>query len=947
MKKNKKILYAVIVFFIILSAHAVYAETDTQIYESTNKQETKGNITYAQEVTSEMGNAPYWANKLGKEADRVILDTNKIKITNQEIIDGSGTLVYDITTITEGKTQAERKNLLANSIEADFNYMVRNYANKDRKLYVDGKLIDNLPYIENLKKAVLTTGFENDEEKVQIYAVGIKRTEVKMFPTKSIWGYDSPDDPDDESCNSTIEVNEPFVIRAKCTIGKDTFYWGLTKNCTGWVNAKHVAIFDSKEEWLNSWQVDVANKDFLVVTQDNIILEPSTAEKDTSEVQLKLGTVLKLVPENEIPESINGRRTWNNYVVYLPTRNDEGKYVRGYALIAEHYKTSIGYLPLTQRNLLDVAFTCLGNRYGWGGMLGAMDCSAYAKAIYKCFGLELPRNTTNQQNVPNKVVSLEDMSEEKKEKYIEKLPVGSMLFFPGHVTVYIGSENGKNYVISDTGSLSDTYGDLNVRSMYSVIMNPLTVRRRNSNTWLASVTKALIFGEIPRDEEPVEEPINEPVNEPTEQDVYVTTDEETKRGNLTYANGILMNMAKTSYWKDLLNEKNRQLLNPEKIEGLNKQINGKNSNDLNSKAVLVVTQDKIVLEPSISQPEISEVKLPLGTVLELVPEDKIPTNLAERGPWNNYVVYLPVTNENGEVEKKYALIPEHYKVSIGYLALTPENIIDVALGCLGDSYELMNNTNFITSVYKCFGLELSLNSKIKDITKDFSNMSLDDKKQRLKDTPVGSILKIGDEYAIYLGNQTENYYIVSSMNGKINSIVLTRLALENLTSVVDFTLNNFEKENENKGVKNYEVIEGKKQEIKEGQVGIFRINANYALFVNSGKVFVDNIELSPSQFNSREGSTIITLNSDYLKTLSAGEHTLKVAFADGEASTVFTLVSDDNTQKNDTNNKEYEMKSNNPKTGDTIAIWFSIMLVSVIGIIGIIKYIKKSNNNAM
>ena len=419
MKKLKKILYSVIVFFAILSANVIYAEADTQIYESTNKQESKGNITYAQEVTSDMSNASYWANKLGKEADRLILNTNEIEKINQEIIDGSGTLVYDITSITEEKTQIERQSILAYAIEDDFNYMVRNYPNKDRKLYVDGELIDNIPYIENLKNAVLTTGFENDEEKIQLYAVGIKRTEVKMFPTKSIWGYDSPDDPDDEACNSTIEVNEPFVIRAKCKIGEDTFYWGLTKNCNGWVNAKDLAIFDSKKEWLDAWQVDVNGKDFLVVTQDNIILEPSTYAPETSEVQLKLGTVLKLVPENELPESVNTRGTWNNYVVYLPTRNEEGKYVKSYALIAEHYQGSIGYLPLTQRNILDVAFTCLGNRYGWGGMLGAMDCSAYAKAIYKCFGLELPRNTTNQQNVPNRVVNLAEMSDEKKKNILK------------------------------------------------------------------------------------------------------------------------------------------------------------------------------------------------------------------------------------------------------------------------------------------------------------------------------------------------------------------------------------------------------------------------------------------------------------------------------------------------------------------------------------------------
>ena len=792
MTKIKRILYTIAIFFVVFSVSTVYAESNTdaeldaKIYESTEEQEEKGNVTYASDVTYEMGEASYWSNKLGEEADRILLNQDEIKTINQEIIDGSGTGVYDITQISEGKTQADRKASLANSIESDFNYMVRSYPNKDRKLYVDGQLIDNLPYIESLKNAVLTTGFENDDEAVQLYAVGTKRTEVKMYPTNKVWGYDSPADPDDEACNAALDVNEPFVIRAKCTIDEDTFYWGLTNSCSGWVDAKDVALFDSKEEWLESWKVDVTGKDFLVVIQDSITLEPSSSSKETSEVKLKIGTVLKLVPENEIPESVNERGTWNNYVVYLPTRDEDGKYVRSYALIAEHYKVSIGYLPLTQRYILDVAFSCLGNRYGWGGMIGAMDCSAYSRAIYKCFGLDIPRNTTNQQKVPNRVVSFSGMTDEEKEKYIEKLPVGTVLYFSGHAMVYIGSENGKNYVISDTGSLSDSYGDVDIRSMYSVIINPLTTRRKTGFTWLNNMSAALIFGEIPSEGQ------EEQTEEIEEKDIFVPTEENTPKGNITYADGITSNMSKESYWKDLLKEQNKQIISTEKIKELNKKINGEDSRiDIASKDILVVTQDRIILEPSILDPEISEVELPLGTVLELVPKGQIPRNLAERGPWNNYVVYLPIMKANGEMVKKYALIPEHYNVSIGYLEFTPENIIDVAFRCLGDSYELMDNKTFITSIYNCFGLELSLDSeiktKLKDQIIDVSNMTIDDKLKNFEDLPVGSLLEIGDEISIYLGSSNDNQYIIVSTSGKTNSIVLNKVTLENLKSIIDFS----------------------------------------------------------------------------------------------------------------------------------------------------------------
>ena len=819
----KKIFYVLIVFLVILSVNTVYAQANTVIYESKDNQEEKGNVTYPKEVSNDMLDASYWVNKLGEEADRLLLNSNEIELINQDIIAGADTLVCDIIAEREEMTQRERKNFVIKEIEDDFNYMAENH-----QLYVDGELIDTLSYLENMKEAILTTGFENNDEKVQLYSVATKRTEIKKFPTKAIWGYDEPDDPDDEACDTTLEVNEPFVIRAKCSIGDDTFYWGLSNTYTGWVNSKHLALFDTKDEWIEAWKVDVAGKDFLVVTQDNITLEPCAATPETSEVQLKIGTVLKLVPQSEIPESVSGRATWNNYVAYLPTRNEDGKYVRTYALIAEHYNVSIGYLPLTQRNVLNVAFTCLGNRYGWGGMLGSMDCSAYSKAICKCFGLDIPRDGDKQESTPNRIVSLENMTDEEKEAYIEKLPAGTILIFPGHVMIYIGSENGVNYVISDTGSLSDSVGDLNVRSMYSVIINPLTVRRRNGNTWLKSLTSALVFGKIPSNEENVVDA--------NEKDVYVTVDEENQKGNITYSNGITSDMIKPSYWKELLNEKNKQLLNADEIQNLNTQINGKNNVDLKSKAILVVTQDRIVLEPSIIQPEVSEVELPMGTVLELVPEDKIPTNLAERGPWYNYVIYLPVTNENGEIEKKYALIPVHYNVSIGYLSLTPENIIDVSFSCLGDSYELMNNTTFITSVYKCLGMELSSDLDIKDIFKekirDVSTLNVDEKSERMKNIPVGSILQIENEYAIYLGTQNGNYYIISSMNGKVNSIVLSKVELENLTSIIDFTQNVEEEKKETEDVKQYEIIEGKEQEIQEGTLKNPETGDNIAIWIS-------------------------------------------------------------------------------------------------------------------
>ena len=147
----------------------------------------------------------------------------------------------------------------------------------------------------------------------------------------------------------------------------------------------------------------------------------------------------------------------------------------------------------------------------------------------------------------------------------------------------------------------------------------------------------------------------------------------------------------------------------------------------------------------------------------------------------------------------------------------------------------------------------------------------------------------------------------------------------------------------------YEVIDGAEQTytITEDTEARFKIDADYSLFNN--KVYVDNVLVDSSNYTSKSGSTIIVLNKDYVDTLAVGEHTLKVAFADGgEAETTFTIArkaednnnNEDNNENNNENNTpskpedKEEMKDNgsNPKTGDNIMLYVAIASMSIIGL---------------
>ncbi len=448
-----------------------------------------GNLTYQSDVTREMTKASYWAKKQ-KNADKVLMTEKQIRAKNQKIMGDPATNMHDLKNMSLNytTTAADRRDKLAESTYND----IKERIGTREEIYRSGAALDKTAidkWFNEIKKNISDADVSKLKNKQ--YAICTKRGDLWMAPNADPVGW-SATDPDDEFVNSSINVNEPFIVDMITADGK--FYHGSSNNCDGWVEADHFAIVDDKDTWLAQW--DLKSDQALVVTTSHITLEKSILDPATSGVDLMLGTVLPLIPRDQMPDTIAERGTWYNHVVWLPTRDKDGKFVRTPALISSHHGVSIGYLPLTKKNILKVAFSCLGDRYGWGGMLHAMDCSMYTRSIYRCFGLELPRNTTWQKDMPTYKVDLSKMTDGKKKKAISKLPAGALLMFSGHITMYIGQVGKKHYVISDVGSASETVecvgNDVSVKSIYCVSVNSLDVRRRSGNTWLTEMLVGLV-----------------------------------------------------------------------------------------------------------------------------------------------------------------------------------------------------------------------------------------------------------------------------------------------------------------------------------------------------------------------------------------------------------------------------------------------------------------------
>ena len=100
------------------------------------------------------------------------------------------------------------------------------------------------------------------------------------------------------------------------------------------------------------------------------------------------------------------------------------------------------------------------------------------------------------------------------------------------------------------------------------------------------------------------------------------------------------------------------------------------------------------------------------------------------------------------------------------------------------------------------------------------------------------------------------------------------------------------------------------------------------------EVKVDGVTVDPINYTVTEGSTIITFKPEYLKSLSAGNHSFELVWTDGTAATNFTVAE----------NADQSAKS--PKTGEdfSMALCTAFLMLSCAGLAGI--FAKRKRNHA-
>ena len=115
----------------------------------------------------------------------------------------------------------------------------------------------------------------------------------------------------------------------------------------------------------------------------------------------------------------------------------------------------------------------------------------------------------------------------------------------------------------------------------------------------------------------------------------------------------------------------------------------------------------------------------------------------------------------------------------------------------------------------------------------------------------------------------------------------------------------------------YEIINGTDSKWVENSESSIVISGNGELAKFTG-VKVDGELIDSTNYIATEGSTIITLKADYLKTLSVGSHSFEIVWEDGIASTNFNVVkkTSDNDHNNGNNDNNDDDNDNNNNGND-------------------------------
>ncbi|MDU9787441.1 NlpC/P60 family protein [Helicobacter pylori] len=263
----------------------------------------------------------------------------------------------------------------------------------------------------------------------KIKAVVARDSDVRAVPTNKPYYLSQKGYPFDRYQNSLIFQGTPVLITHFNT---DKTYAHIQSSFVyGWIKVSDLAYMRDKDIELLTHL-----KDYVMPIKDKIPLYTDYGDFYTN---ARVGELFALIPQSQ---NASQKPPKKELKAYGFLRDAKG-YATLQSVILDEKDFFVFPKAFNSENMAYFIDTMLGQKYGWGGLLGNRDCSAFTRDSFANFGILLPRNSYAQSRYANNYVDLSSMKTKEKEDYILKnaTPFGTLIYLKGHIMLYLGAHN--------------------------------------------------------------------------------------------------------------------------------------------------------------------------------------------------------------------------------------------------------------------------------------------------------------------------------------------------------------------------------------------------------------------------------------------------------------------------------------------------------------------------
>ena len=385
--------------------------------------------------------------------DQVLLDAREIDQMNSDI-QNQLKLTEDIFHLDAPYRGNKLKTEIENNLE---NFL------KQKFYTLDGRPASGKEASDFYKEIQSNLNIDEIPPKIAVrYGIVVHYADQRLFPT-SQGLYAQPFDIDfDEVQNSTLDVATPVAILHQSKDGQ--WLYAVSSSSSGWIEIKNIA-FCSRE---------VLEKKFHPTPENRLIVTKAKADISLDQNLTQYYDYARMGCEFVIQDRINE----DVVAIVLPLKKKDGNVIlsTGYLAAKDIHE---GYLSYTPRHTIGQAFELLNAPYGWGGMHGEQDCSAFLQEIFATVGVHLPRNSSAQAKV-GKLLKEFDKNSSIAEKFeiLSTQAIGGVTVLPlkGHIMLFLGMVQDRAYAIHATwGYREPVQSHDRVRVLNRVVVSDLSL----------------------------------------------------------------------------------------------------------------------------------------------------------------------------------------------------------------------------------------------------------------------------------------------------------------------------------------------------------------------------------------------------------------------------------------------------------------------------------------